>query len=72
MFDGQVACADHFVDEPGNAVENPSWLIGRLASDAPARRVPSPGEYRFCPITEADCPDREDADGLDEGVTTDF
>ena len=48
VFDGQVAYADHVVDIPASAVddrlvERLSQLIGRLASDAPARRVPSPG-----------------------------
>ena len=77
VFDGQVVYTDHIVDVPSSAVDDQfvarlSQLIGRLASDAPARRVPSPGECRFCPITVADCPEREDAGGSEEGVTTDF
>ena len=77
VFDGQVAYADHVVDIPAAAVDDKfverlSQLIGQLASDAPARRVPSPGECRFCPITAADCPDRAVEDGFEEGVTTDF
>ena len=56
VFDGQVACADYVVDIPASAVddrfmERLSQLIGRLASDAPVRKIPSPGECRFCPIT---------------------
>jgi CRISPR/Cas system-associated exonuclease Cas4 (RecB family) len=77
VFDGQVAYTDHAVDIPAAAVDDKfverlSQLIGQLASDAPARRVPSPGECRFCPITAADCPDRAAEDGFEEGVTTDF
>ena len=77
VFDGQVAYRDHAVDIPAAAVDDKfverlSQLIGRLASDAPARRVPSPGECRFCPITAADCPDREDDGEVEEGVTSNF
>ena len=77
VFDGQVAYTDHVVDIPADAVDEQfiewlSQLVRRLASDAPARRVPSPGECRFCPITAADCPDRAAEDGFEEGVTTDF
>ena len=77
VFDGQVVYRDHVVDVPASAVDDQfvarlSRLIGRLASDAPARRVPSPGECRFCPITAADCPDREDDGEVEEGVTSDF
>jgi hypothetical protein len=72
-----VVYADHVVDVPASAVDDQfvarlSQLIGRLASDAPARRVPSPGECRFCPITAADCPDREDDGEVEEGVTSNF
>ena len=77
VFDGQVAYADHIVDIPAAAVDDKfverlSQLIGQLASDAPARRVPSPGECRFCPITAADCPDRAEENGFEEGITADF
>ena len=77
VFDGQVAYTDHAVDIPAAAVDDKfverlSQLIGHLASDAPARRVPSPGECRFCPITAADRPERAAEDGFEEGVTTDF
>ena len=77
VFDGQVAYADHAVDIPAAVVDDKfverlSQLIGQLAPDAPVRRVPSPGECRFCPITAADCPDRAAEDGFEEGVTTDF
>ena len=77
IFNGQVAYTDHAVDIPAEAVdeefiERLAQLVRRLASDAPARRVPSPGECRFCPITAADCPDRAAEDGFEEGMTTDF
>ena len=75
VFDGQVAYADHVVDIPASAIddrfiERLSQLVRRLASDAPARRVPSPSECRFCPITAADCPGRVAEEGLGQEVTT--
>ena len=62
---GQVAYPDHVVDIPTEAVdasfvENLGGLIRRLASQMPARRVPSPADYRFCEITPVDCPARAD------------
>ncbi len=74
---GQMACPDHVVDIPADAVdgrfvENPGALIRRLASQMPARRVPSPGECRFCKITSVDCPDRADDGSQEEGTTSDF
>ena len=76
-FDGQVAYGDHVVDVPADAVDGPfverlSGLVSRLASDTPGRRVPSGSECRFCPITAADCPDRMEDDGPEQGVTSDF
>ena len=66
---GQVAYSDHVVDIPAEAVDETfvqrmGQLITRLASDMPARRIPSPGECRFCEITPADCPER-----VEEGPT---
>ena len=60
---GQVAYPEHVVDIPADAVdrtfiESLGDLMRRLATEMPARRVPSPGECRFCEITSADCPDR--------------
>ena len=75
---GQVAYyPDHVVDIPpeavdGRFVENLGGLMRRLASEMPARRVPSPGECRFCEITPADCPERADEGPTEEGVTDDF
>ena len=76
-FNGQVAYKDHLVDIPAEVVDdqfigNLARLIGRLASDTPARRVPSPGECRFCPITAADCPERVEGEGPEQGLTLDF
>ena len=71
----QVAYPDHAVDIPADAVdgrfvENLSALIRRLASQMPARRVPSPGECRFCEITPAECPDMADDGSQEEGTTS--
>ena len=74
---GQVAYPDHVVDIAADAVdgsfaENLGELIRRLASQMPARRVPSPAECRFCEITPTDCPDRADEVSPEEGTTDDF
>ena len=76
-IDGQVAYPDHVGDISANAVdgeflENLGGLIRRLASQMPTRRVPSPGECRFCEITLADCPERVDERPMEEGTTSDF
>ena len=74
---GQVAYPDHVVDIPPEAVdgrlaENLGGLMRRLASEMPARRVPSPGECPFREITPADCPERAEDGSPKEGVTGDF
>ncbi len=74
---GQVAYSDHVVNIPAEAVDetfvrNMGHLITRLASEMPARRVPSPGECRFCEITPADCPERAEESPVEEGTTDDF
>ena len=46
-------------------------LIRRLASDRPARKVPSGPECRFCDIGLEDCPDRVDAGARPEDTATD-
>ena len=74
---GQVAYPDRVVDIPpeavdGKFVENLGGLMHRLASETPARRVPSPGECRFCEITPADCPERAEEGSPEEGLTGDF
>ena len=74
---GQVAYSDHVVDIPAEAVDETfvqrmGQLITQLASDMPARRIPSPGECRFCEITPADCPERVEEGPTEEGITDDF
>ena len=74
---GQVAYPDQVVDIPADAVDgrfvdNLGGLIRRLASQMPARRVPSAAECRFCEITPADCPERADDGPAEEGTTGDF
>ena len=74
---GQVAYPDHVLDIPpeavdGRFVENLGGFMRRLASEMPARRVPSPGECRFCEITPADCPERAEEGSPEEGFTSDF
>ena len=74
---GQVVYSDHVVDIPAEAVDetfvrNAGQLISRLASEMPARRIPSLGECRFCEITPSDCPERTEEGSTAEGVTDDF
>ena len=76
-FNGKVVYADHETDVPASAVddifvENMSQLIRRIASETPARRVPSRMECGFCDIASADCNERAADDSLDEGATEDF
>ena len=54
---------DQGIDIPANAVDDrfreiTAGLITRLASKTPARKAPSPGECRFCPISSQYCPER--------------
>ena len=77
-FRGHVIYPDGNVQIPASGidrkfVERLGALIRRLASETPARRVPSGGECRFCDITAEDCPERveREADGH-EGMTHDF
>ena len=74
---GQVRYPDSYVGSPASAVSpefiaNMGALIRRLASDTPARRVPSATECRFCDIGREDCPVRIDVEYLPEGTTGDF
>ena len=76
-FQGHVIYPDGNVQIPASGldekfIQNLGGLIRRLASETPARRVPSGGECRFCDITKADCPDRIDGETREEGVTGDF
>ena len=77
LFDGMVVYADHQVDIPASAVDsnfvsNATELIRRLASEQPARRIPSARECQYCDITSKDCPERVDEEPAMEGVTSDF
>ncbi len=57
----------------GGFVQEMAALIRRLASDEPARRVPSAQECRFCDISSADCPARIEVEqGGQEMTTNDF
>ncbi len=74
---GQVTYPDSNTGIPASAVdgafvENLSGLTRRLASETPARRVPSAAECRFCDITKGYCPDRIEGRHAAEGSTTDF
>ena len=72
---GQVAYPDHQVEVPAvdeTFVRELGSLIQRLASDTPARQVPSLGECRFCDITAADCAARVEEEVVGEGETDDF
>ena len=76
QFNGQVVYPDAKVSVPasstdGEFVRNLGALIRRLANGAPARRVPSFAECRFCDITSADCPERVEQQPEAETATTD-
>ena len=75
-FSVQIAYPDSKVSIPASGtdlefVRNLGALIRRLASDAPARRVPSFDECRFCDITSADCPERVEEQPQPELAATD-
>ncbi len=71
QLDGKLIYASgHEVDIPASAIDdsfraNLYGLIGRIVSDAPARRTPSALECRMCDLTPADCAERIDADPRD-------
>ena len=72
---GQVTYRDHTVrveadDVNEKFVQNLGSLIRRIASDKPARRVPSLQECRFCGITANDCPVRVDMSPETGGANT--
>ena len=78
QFQGHVVYADgKQVGVPVSGVDREfvkrlGALIRKLASDTPARKVPSAQECRFCDITGADCPDRIEGGAGEEGITQDF
>ena len=76
-FQGQVIYPDAQVGIPASGldqkfIEHLGSLIRRLASETPARKVPSAQECRFCDITAADCPERVEEEAQREGTTEDF
>jgi hypothetical protein len=76
-FDGRVVYEDHEVPIPHTAVDetfttNLTALIGRIASRAPARKVPSDMECGFCNIPSAECPERVGGDTMRTVDTSDF
>lgn len=69
-LEGRVVYTDHTVDIPASAIDDAFnsavvGLIGRLAAQSPAQRVPSTWECGSCEITSADCPDRIQAEQTD-------
>ncbi len=73
-FDGKVVYRDHQVDIPGSAVDEAFKtslfsMIRRVASDDPARRVPSRLECALCDLTTEDCPERVESDASDDAAT---
>lgn len=77
-FDGRLVYNDHEIEVAAAAiddkfVENLGRLIGRVSdAGAPARKVPSVMECGRCPITHADCPERQVDDTDYELETADF
>lgn len=76
QFRGHVAYPECNVGIPASRIDsefvrNLGALIRRLANDAPAQRVPSLAECRFCDITSADCPERVEEQPQPEPATTD-
>ena len=76
---GEIVYADHRSVQVGPGaihrgfVDDLGELIRRLASDRPARKVPSGQECWSCDIGLEDCPDRVDTGrGAEEHETNDF
>ena len=66
-FEGRVVYGEREVPVPSSAVDSKfierfAELIRKLASNKPARRVPSHGECGFCRIPVSECPERVDND----------
>ena len=63
---GQVYYGEHDgIDIPATKIDKrfkeiTAGLITRLTSKTPARKAPSPGECRFCPISSLYCPERRE------------
>ena len=56
---------DNGIDIPATGIDHrfkeiTAGLITKLTSKTPARKAPSPGECRFCPISSQYCPERRE------------
>jgi hypothetical protein len=76
-FDGLVVYPDHEIKIPAEAVDaafvgNLAGLIKRVSAEAPARRVPSAGECKFCDLTVKDCTERVEAETEELMTTAEF
>lgn len=72
VFDGLIVYGDKIEEVPAYELEafKPKLqaLLERLLSGAPAAKVPTWEECRFCKLTKADCHDRVEAPQVDEVV----
>ena len=76
-FDGLVQYRDNQVHIPANAIDdtfinNVAGLIKKLASPAPALKIPSAMECRLCDISAEHCAERIDGVIQGPGTTEDF
>ena len=77
-FDGRLAYPDHMVEIPAEAVDQRfvdslGELIRRVGASAPARRVPSEGECRFCDLPAEECAEKIlEPVQVADGTTGDF
>ena len=74
---GEIVYPDKSVKVPPGAVHRGfvndlGALIRRLASDEPARKIPSAQECRFCEISALECPERVDDEPVRAMTTDDF
>ena len=77
MYKRQVQYRDTSLRiEPGQLTDELKGLIrgtiARVGADAPAVKVPSLSECRFCEITAADCPERVDEEQSPAAVEHDL
>ncbi|MQF65202.1 PD-(D/E)XK nuclease family protein [SAR202 cluster bacterium AC-409-J13_OGT_754m] len=76
-FEGKVIYEDHELVIPSDAVDtnfinNLANLILRIASNTPAKKVPSIIDCSFCNLTDADCPEKMQGKVPHVGSTKDF
>ncbi len=72
VFDGLVCYQDHEVPIPSNAIDAEferrlADTVSRLASTAPAHKVPSFGECSWCDIGKEACPERIEEETWSQG-----